>query len=44
VTVVTDLRQLLEGDLIFLQQRNPRRVVTLSDGSTIKLRVGTLHS
>lgn len=43
VTVVTDLRELLEGDLIFLQQRNTRRVMTLEDGTKIKIRVGKLH-
>jgi hypothetical protein len=43
VTVVTDLRNLLEGDLIFLQQRNPRKRVSLADGGTIKIRVGTIH-
>jgi hypothetical protein len=44
VTVVTDLRELLEGDLIFLQQKNARRSVKLEDGSSIKIRVGNLHS
>jgi hypothetical protein len=44
VTVVTDLRELLEGDLIFLQQKNTRRVEKLADGSSIKIRVGNLHS
>ena|SRR5215471_1927303 len=44
VTVITDLRELIEGDLLFLQQRNTRRVEKLADGSTIKIRVGSLHS
>jgi hypothetical protein len=43
VTVVTDLRELLEGDLIFLQQKNPRKTEQLSDGGSIKIRVGKLH-
>jgi hypothetical protein len=44
VTVVTDLRELLEGDLIFLQQRNPRRTEKLESGGSVKIRVGNLHS
>jgi len=44
VTVVTDLRNLLEGDLIFLQQRNPRKIEKLQDGTSIKIRVGKLHA
>jgi len=43
VTVITDLRELLEGDLIFLQQRNPRKRVALAGGGTIKIRVGGVH-
>jgi hypothetical protein len=44
VNVVIGFRELLEGDLIFLQQKNPRRVEKLEDGSSIKIRVGNLHS
>jgi hypothetical protein len=43
VTVITDLRELLEGDLIFLQQRNPRQRVALAGGGSIKIRVGGIH-
>jgi hypothetical protein len=43
VTVVTDLRELIEGDLLFLQQHNPRKIEKLADGTTIKIRVGKLH-
>jgi len=43
VNVVRDLRELLEGDLIFLKQSNPRKNLKLEDGSTIRIRVGKLH-
>jgi len=43
VNVVRDLRELLEGDLIFLNQRNPRKILKLEDGSSIKVRIGKLH-
>lgn len=45
VDEVTRLREAIEhGDLIFLQNRNKRKTLTLADGSTIKIRVGNLHS
>jgi hypothetical protein len=44
VDEVTRLREAIEkGDLIFLKQSNPRRIETLSDGTKIKIRVGSLH-
>jgi hypothetical protein len=44
VDVVTGVREFLQGDFIFLQQKNTRRVLKLDDGSSIKIRVGNLHS
>jgi len=44
VDVITGVREFLQGDFIFLQQRNPRKVLKLDDGSSVKIRVGSLHS
>lgn len=44
INVVTGVRQFLQGDLIFLPQRNSRKSVQLQDGGSIKIRVGNLHS
>jgi methyl-accepting chemotaxis protein len=45
VDAVRDVRVEVEtGDTLFLSQKNPRRVVQLEDGSSIKIRVGNLHS
>jgi hypothetical protein len=44
VNVVKGVREFLQGDLIFLSQRNPRRSERLSEGGSIKIRVGNLHS
>jgi hypothetical protein len=44
VDVVTGIRQFIQGDFLFLQQRNPRKVLQLDDGSSIKIRVGKLHA
>ena len=44
VNVVRDLRELIEGDLIFLNQRNPRKRLRLQSGKTIRIRVGKLHA
>jgi hypothetical protein len=44
VDVVTGVRQFIQGDFLFLQQRNPRKVLKLEDGSSIKIRVGNLHA
>jgi hypothetical protein len=45
VDEVTRIREAIEhGDLIFLKNRNPRRVVKLQDGTTMKIRIGNLHS
>jgi len=44
VNVVRDLRELIEGDLIFLQQRNKRKSLKLGDGKTIRVRIGKLHA
>jgi hypothetical protein len=47
-TIVDTLRGIREeiehADTIFLGQSNPRRVVKLADGTTMKIRVGKLHS
>jgi len=43
VNTVKGIRELLEGDLIFLQQKNPRKTVKTDDGGSIKIRVGKLH-
>jgi len=43
VDVVTGVREFLQGDFLFLQQRNKRKVVNLDDGTTMKIRVGTIH-
>jgi uncharacterized membrane protein YccF (DUF307 family) len=40
---VTRIREFLQGDVVFLNQRNPRKVLTLEDGTKIKIRVGGLH-
>jgi hypothetical protein len=44
VNVIRDVREFLQGDLFFLQQRNPRKVLKLESGGSIKVRVGNLHS
>jgi hypothetical protein len=44
VDVVTGIRQFIQGDFLFLQQRNKRKVLQLEDGSSIKVRVGKLHA
>jgi uncharacterized phage infection (PIP) family protein YhgE len=42
---ITAIREEIEtGSTIFLQQRNARKTVKLADGSSIKIRVGNLHS
>jgi hypothetical protein len=47
-TVIDEIKRLREfietGDTIFLQQRNPRKILRLADGKTIKIRLGRLHS
>ena len=44
VTAVKDVRETFEtGEGLFLSQKNPRRIVTLADGTKMKLRVGNLH-
>jgi hypothetical protein len=44
VDEVTRLREAIEkGDLIFLKQSNPRKTLTLTDGTKIKIRLGNLH-
>lgn len=47
-TIVDTLRGIREEvedqSTIFLKQNNPRRLVKLADGGTIKIRVGNLHS
>jgi hypothetical protein len=45
VDEVTRLREAVEtGETIFLSQRNPRRIVQVVGGKSIKIRVGNLHS
>lgn len=47
-TIVDTLRAIREevetANTIFLKQTNPRRTLKLADGSSIKIRVGNLHS
>lgn len=47
-TIVDQIRTVREDlenlDGVFLQQKNPRRIEHLSDGGSIKIRVGNLHS
>lgn len=44
VDEVTRVRTLVEtGDQLFLQQRNKRKVLTLDDGTKIKIRLGKFH-
>lgn len=41
----TRIREEIEGaESLFLSQNNPRRRVTLQDGSTMRIRVGNLHN
>jgi hypothetical protein len=44
VNVIKDVREFLQGDFLFLQQRNTRKVLKLESGGSIKIRVGNLHS
>lgn len=45
VQAAKDIRETFQtGEGLFLSQSNPRRKVDLADGSTIKIRVGNLHS
>jgi hypothetical protein len=44
VDAIAAIREEIEtGSTIFLQQKNARRVVTLEDGTKMKIRVGNLH-
>src|ERR1043166_9016775 len=54
-TFQTDFREIVEsakaireevetGSTIFLSQKNPRRIVGLREGGSMKIRVGNLHS
>jgi len=45
VDAIKGIREEIEtGSTIFLQQKNPRRIVQLTEGGSIKIRVGNLHS
>jgi hypothetical protein len=45
VDVLKAIREEIEtGSTVFLSQTNRRKTVTLSDGTTMKIRVGNLHS
>ena len=45
VQATKDIRETFEhGAGLFLKQDNPRKIVTLQDGTKMKLRVGNLHS
>jgi hypothetical protein len=44
VNVIRDVREFLQGDFLFLSQKNPRKVLQLEDGSSIKVRIGKLHA
>jgi prefoldin subunit 5 len=42
---ITAIREEVEtGSTVFLQQKNQRKLVKLDDGTTMKIRVGNLHS
>ena len=42
---ISALREEIEtGSTVFLQQKNARKLVKLKDGSTMKIRLGNLHS
>lgn len=44
VIAIRDIREEIEhGATIFLSQKNPRRIVHLDDGTSMKIRVGNLH-
>lgn len=44
VTAVKDVRETFQtGEGLFLSQKNPRKVLNLADGSSIKVRIGNLH-
>jgi len=44
VTAIKDIRETFQtGEGLFLQQRNPRKVVKLDDGTVMKIRLGALH-
>jgi hypothetical protein len=47
-TITDGLRETVQSlnrlNVVFLKQTNPRKTVTLKDGSTMKIRVGHLHS
>jgi hypothetical protein len=41
---ITRVREFIEnGDTIFLQQRNKRKVIQLPGGKSMKIRLGKLH-
>jgi uncharacterized phage infection (PIP) family protein YhgE len=45
VDTLRDIREEIESlATVFLSQKNPRRRVRLADGSTMRIRVGSLHS
>lgn len=45
VDAIKGIREEIEtGSTIFLKQTNPRKTLKLEDGSSIKIRVGNLHS
>jgi len=44
VDVITGLREFIQGDFLFLQQRNPRKTLKIEGGKSIKIRVGKLHA
>lgn len=44
VVAVKDVRETFEtGEGLFLSQKNPRKIVKLDDGTSMKIRVGNLH-
>jgi hypothetical protein len=45
VDVLKGIREEIEtGSTVFLQQKNARKIVKLDDGTSMKIRVGNLHS
>lgn len=45
VTAIKDVRETFEtGEGLFLSQKNPRKQITLDDGTKMRIRVGGLHN
>jgi flagellar hook-basal body complex protein FliE len=44
IDVIAGVREFIQGDFLFLQQKNPRKTEKLETGKSIKIRVGKLHA